>query len=113
MTPLHFKKEVCFETGKTYSVCLRGARRYDASDEYDLSLYTPSCEVDESGHHPKCLANIISQNHYPFLWLFPKDWEDNYDETARARDGLEAAMRNSYPDFETREIVTILRFEII
>jgi hypothetical protein len=107
MTPLNFKKEIEFQSGNTYSVCLRGARRYDTSDEFDLSLYTP-----DYLENPKAIANIISQNHYSFYNLNDKDYADNYDADARAYGGLLKAMQTVYPDFEDREIVTILRFKI-
>lgn len=107
MTELKFKKEVEFKSGNTYSVCLRGARRYNTSKELVLALYTPDYLED-----PKSIANIISQNHYSFYNLNDKDYADNYDADARAYGGLLKAMQAVYPDFEDREIVTILRFKI-
>lgn len=86
---------------------MRGARRY-GYDEFDLSLYTP-----EHWEHPKGLANIVSQNCYRFSDLNESDCIDNYDETARTLDGLKDAMNNVYSNFEEREIVTILRFEVV
>lgn len=107
MEKLTFKKEVEFEKGKTYSVCLRGARRYSTSDEFHLSLYTPA-----HWENPKEIANIVSQQQFKFEDLKPEDFHDNYDPTARNHDGLLAAMDNVYGFFSHREIVTILRFEI-
>lgn len=106
MERLMFKKDVEFEKGEVYSVCLMGARRF-AKDEYDLSLYTPA-----SKDQPSKLANIISQNQYCFYNLIDTDYADNYDKDARSYSGLEKAMQNVYPDFDNREIVTILRFKV-
>jgi hypothetical protein len=108
MEKLNFKKEIEFKTGETYSVCLRGARRYSANDEFDLSLYTP-----EHWEKPKEIANVVNQCQYRFCDLISTDYKDNYDETARTYSGLTNAMVNVYADFDTREIVTILRFVIV
>ncbi len=107
MEALRFKVEVDFEKGKTYSVCLRGARRYQR-DEFDLSLYTP--EFNES---PKAIANIISQKQFVFRYIDAKYCADNYDESARDYWGLLNAMNNVYTDFDDREIVTILQFVVV
>ena len=108
MEKLNFKKEVNFKSGQIYSVCLRGARRYDTSDEFDLSLYTP-----DFWDQPKAIASIVSQNQYLFKWLVAKDCIDNYDSEARTISGLLNAMMEVYDGFEEREIVTILRFQIV
>lgn len=108
MTPLTFKKEIEFEKGKTYSVCLRGARRYDTSNEFHLSLYTPKHQ-DE----PKELALIVSQQQFKFSDLLTPDFEDNYDVDARTRAGLLRAMDGVYDGFDEREVVTILRFCVV
>jgi|WetSurMetagenome_2_1015567.scaffolds.fasta_scaffold528455_1 hypothetical protein len=107
MEALRFKVEVNFEEGKTYSVCLRGARRYP-KDEFDLSLYTP-----EFWEKPKAIANIVSQKQYRFRDVDAKYCIDNYDETARHYYGLLTAMNNVYKDFDDREIITILQFVIV
>jgi hypothetical protein len=107
MKQLRFKKEVEFKKGENYSVCLRGARRYDTSGEFDLSLYTP-----DFSENPKAIAYIISQNNYSFYNLTDKDYADNYDIDARTYGGLLKAMQTVYTDFEDREIVTILKFSI-
>ncbi len=108
MTPLRFKKEVEFEKGKTYSVCLRGARRYETNDEFDLSLYTPEC-----WEKPKEIANIVSQKQLRFSDMGNRHCLDNYDNSAQSWEGLLEAMNNIYSDFEMNEIVTLLRFEVV
>jgi hypothetical protein len=111
MEVLRLKQEVDFEKHLTFlstmSVCLRGARRFNLSDEFDLSIYTPDFQ-----DQPKAIANIVSQNHYCFYNLMDEDYEDNYDQNARTHGGLYKAMVGAYPDFKDREIVTILRFSI-
>lgn len=108
MNPLHFKKEIDFVRGRTYSVCLRGARRYDHG-EFDLSLYTPS-----SDEKPKELADIVSQQQFRFSDVSLAQCIDNYDDTAQTTEGLWMAMLNAYGEgFNDNEIVTILRFKVV
>jgi hypothetical protein len=80
------------------------------SDEFHLSLYNPN-SWDGETEKPD-IANIISQNHYLFTDLNASDYGDNYDPSARDKMGLFNAMQEAYPDFEKREIVTILRFKV-
>jgi len=105
MEALRFKQETDFIPGKTYSVCLRGGRRYNTSGEFDLSLYTP-----KHWENPQALANIKSQCQYRFMDLTENDCVDNYNSDARTYVRLAAVMADIYPGFEAREIITILRF---
>ncbi len=102
MQKLTFKKEADFVKNEIYSVCLRGARRFDTSEELHLSIQS-AVET----------ATIVSQNSYSFYNLIDKDYADNYDLEARTYAGLLKAMNNVYSDFEDREIVTIIRFKIV
>jgi hypothetical protein len=106
MTPLKFKKPVTFEKWATYSVCLRGARKYPSFEDVDLSLYTPNSDEP-------ILANVVSDKQFRFCDLKQKHVDDNYDKNARSLDGIKEAMHNVYIDFEETEIVTILRFNVI
>lgn len=101
---LNLKKEAEFEKDKIYSICLRGARRF----EKGLVIFTPAYQDS-----PKEAAVVISQNHYRFQDIEPSEYLDNYDVTAQSIMGLGESMSNAYPDFDGREIVTILRFKII
>ena len=86
---------------------MRGARRFDTSDEFHLSLYTPI-----HWEKPKEIANIVSQQHFRFCDLEAQDCFDNYDEDARMKADLRKAMDNVYGEFDDREVVTILRFQV-
>lgn len=106
MKRLDFKQKTNFESGQVYSVCLRGARRFER-DVHDLSLYDISNPA-----FPVAFANIISENQYSFYNLIDEDYSDNCDLSARTFGGLYNAMKNVYEGFRDREIVTILRFRI-
>jgi len=108
MTPLNLKKEVEFKKDGVYSICLRGARRYGTSDDFDLSIYTPT-----HWEHPIEIANIVSVQHLVFNDLLECDFIDNYDKSITSKDELEIVMLNIYDFFNCREIVTILRFKIV
>jgi hypothetical protein len=107
MNRLDLKKKTEFESGKTYSLCLRGARQYETNGNIHLELFGP-----DDGPEPKHKATIVSQKQRVFKDLVPYDFEDNYDESARSSNGLLKAMQNVYIDFDAKEIVTVLRFKI-
>ena len=105
MNTLRLKKEAKLKAGETYSICLRGARRYDIDEVLDiLSEDDPSIEKQ---------ALIISQNHYVFVALENADCKDNYDKSIKTYVDLRQAMKNIYSGFEPREVVTLLRFKIL
>jgi hypothetical protein len=106
MKPILLKKKAKFVKGETYSICLRGARRFER-DEFDLSLYNPGDD------NPSALANIESQSHFKFDDLSNDDCIDNYDREVKGIARLHAAMKDVYPSFDPREIVTILRFTVV
>ena len=106
METLNFKQKVDFKQGEIYSVCLRGARRCSKGADFDLYLYSKDAEQPE-------LGNIVSQKQFRFCDLNNSHCVDNYDDSAKTIDGLNAAMNNCYDDFEINEIVTILRFEVV
>jgi|WetSurMetagenome_2_1015567.scaffolds.fasta_scaffold100475_5 hypothetical protein len=110
MGQLRFKKEQELEKGRTYSVCLRGARKYNYDIEgpntWDLEIFFPSSEKR------KHTAEIVSQAQFRFFDLTSDQCENNYDVTARSTQGLHNAMVNVYPDFNPFEIVTLLNFKI-
>jgi hypothetical protein len=56
---------------------------------------------------------IVSQKQFRFRDVDAKYCEDNYDESARSYHGLLAAMNKVYADFDDREVVTILRFNLL
>lgn len=110
MGQLRFKKEAELGKGSVYSVCLRGARRYNydiaGHNTWDLEIFFPSSETR------KHTAKIVSQSQFRFIDLTDEQCRNNYDVTATGRIGLLSAMINAYPDFDSNEIVTLLNFEI-
>lgn len=106
METLNFKQVVNFKKGESYSVCLRGARRYSKGADFDLYLYSKNAEKPEIG-------NIVSQKQFRFCDLNDSHCSDNYDIKAKTINGLTDAMNNCYDDFELNEIVTLLRFDVV
>ena len=114
MSNLNFKTVPNFESGKMYSVCLRGARSYDKTKPISIFTNNQGAMVDsEFSALPSCEAFVISNNQYIFESLNDSDCLDNYDFDAKTKDGLLNAMNNVYTNFDTREIVTILKFKIL
>lgn len=113
MQHLNFKQEINFENGRTYSVCLRGARTYDKKQQ--LLIFTGNkgalIETTIATQH-SCEAYVLSHNQFRFEDLKTSDCLDNYDKDARTVVGLMSAMLNVYPDFDSREIVTLLKFRV-
>ena len=103
----HLKQEVQLEAGKTYSICLRGARKYDTGDEAYVYIYTP-----EHFDKPKHVATIENQKQFRFSDLLQWHCEDNYDAKARSISNLTDIMLSIYKDFEPNEIVTIVKFKL-
>ena len=103
MQYLKFGQLIKFDSGATYSICLRGARIYDKAQP--LSIFTGN---DIHTHN----AEIISYNHFRFKDLRSGDLLDNYNKNVRSVQTLLEAMIDVYSDFDDREIITILRFTI-
>jgi len=98
---LRLKAKCFLVPGDTYSICLRGARRF----ENDLNVY--------DGNKFNC-AIVKSQLQFRFCDLIKKDVEDNYNPEVRDVFALHRAMDEAYRSvWDERMIVTILRFEII
>lgn len=99
------------ELGKAvYSICLRGARKYPYNiygpDSIDLEIFTTNPST------PTYTAKIVSQVQMRFIDLMDEDCRNNYDPNATGYMGLFYAMRNVYPDFDAREIITLINFEV-
>lgn len=103
MIKLTLQTDSEFFNDNTYSICLCNAREY--SIDKQLLIETTAGR--------KLIASVVSQAQYRFSDLTAADCKDNYDSTARTIYGLEHAMTNAYPAFDTRMIVTILRFKIM
>jgi hypothetical protein len=109
---LNFKTTPNFELGSTYSVCLRGARRF----RKDIAIF-----VNNEGSLldqpftviPSANAVLVSQNQYRFKDIGFAECHDNYDSNAKTVNGLIRAMQMVYDDFSQMEIITIVRFKII
>lgn len=106
MEIFNLKKDVEFEKGRTYSICFRGAREKPSED---IEIYTPKFYSDGSC---KYLAKFVGRQQFRFIDLISPDFDHNYDPDARTKNGLVRAMGNAYPDFDEREIVTIVKFSI-
>lgn len=103
---LTFKKPVDFLVGNTYSVVLRGARKYlYKTVGADLEIWVePTVRTFE--------AEIVSQKQLRFTDLEHYDTIDNCDKEVEDLGTLLLAMKKVYPDFDTREIITLLQFRI-
>jgi hypothetical protein len=113
MQYLNFRQEVNFEEG-VYSVCLRGARAYDKKQPLLIFTGNKGALIDTpltTQHSYK--AEVVSYNQFRFEDLKTSDCLDNYDKDARTIIGLMSAMLNVYDDFDSREIVTILKFAVL
>lgn len=87
----------------TYSIVLRGAR--DHKGDTTLEIFTPMFQ-------DPCRGILVSQRHFRFMDLADSDCHDNYSFKARTYMGLNNVMLEAYPDFDSREIVTLLKFKI-
>lgn len=110
MSQLRLKAEAELTKGEVYSICLRGARKYP-SDIYgpnstDIEIFTTNPST------PEYTAKIVSQKQLRFVDLESSDCKNNYDPSATNYSELYHAMINVYSDFDEREIITLLNFEI-
>jgi hypothetical protein len=103
MKEFNFKKEPAIERGNTYSVCLRGARRFAKRKSIPLKY-----NGKEIGW-----ARISLCKQFRFCDIMPFDCEWNYDPSARTFEGLQDAMYRAYSEFDTNEIVTLVFFTVL
>ena len=115
MKILSLKKDFSAEPGKYYSVCLRRALRFITgnADDVDLYIYAPNSKENSHGEPLPFIATIVNQQHFRFCDLEQGDYCDNVDPAIKDGKDLLEAMRLNHFDFSEREIVTILRFEIL
>lgn len=101
------------KSGRTYSICMRGARRWDSRVPLQIFTNGNGDLIDQPFKvDPTCEAVIVSQQHFAFFDLCDEDCSNNYDPSVDTLETLLSAMVKIYPDFDTREIITLLTFKI-
>lgn len=107
---LNLKAVANLKIGETYSICLKGARSFRKEKKSNLVIYY----IDPSNTEIPKEADAVVQSfkQLPFITLNDEDCSDNYNVNARSVSSLESIMREVYPTFDEREIVTLVQFKI-